>query len=70
MPPHDSSKRDSNASSRLRPFVEKTDKDDSGRDRPGLASCKRAPSVPSAPAATTFEDDDDDGPITTRWAVG
>ncbi|MEI9938111.1 MAG: hypothetical protein WDO69_12900 [Pseudomonadota bacterium] len=37
-----------------------------GRDRPGLASCKRAPIAPVAPAY----DDDDDGPITTRWAVG
>jgi hypothetical protein len=65
MPPHDASNRDSDAWSRLRHFVDKTDSLDNGRDRPGLASCKRAPIAPVAPAY-----DDDDGPITTRWAVG
>jgi len=66
MPPDDPSKRDSDARSRLRHFVEKTANHHSGRDRPGLTSCKQAP---SAPVATAFADDDD-GPITTRWAVG
>jgi hypothetical protein len=66
MPPHDASNRDSDAWSRLRQFVDKTNSIDNGRDRPGLANCKRAP---VAPPASTY-DDDDDGPITTRWAVG
>ncbi len=66
MPPHDASSRDSDAWSRLRHFMNETNGIEIGRDRPGLASCKRAPIAPVAPAY----DDDDDGPITTRWAVG
>ena len=66
MPPHDP-KRDSDAWSRLRQFVDKTNSVDNSRDRPGLASCKRAPVAPVVPS---YQDDDDDGPITTRWAVG
>jgi hypothetical protein len=66
MPPHDSSNRDSDAWSRLRQFAEKTKAVDHGRDRPGLANCRR---IPEAPAVSAY-DDDDDGPITTRWAVG
>jgi hypothetical protein len=67
MPPHDASNRDNDAWSRLRQFVDKTNSIDNGRARPGLASCKRAP---VATASTAYDDDDDDGPITTRWAVG
>jgi len=51
---------------RLRKYVEKNNQAEQGRDRPGIASCKR-PAV--APAASAY-DDEDDGPITTRWAVG
>ena len=69
MPPHDASNRDSDAWSRLLHFVEKSNPLDHGRDKPGLASCTRAPVTPAA-SAYGYEEDDDDGPITTRWAVG
>ena len=67
MPPHDAPKRDSDACSRLRQFVDKTNGIDKGRDRPGIANCKRGTIAPVVPS---YQDDDDDGPITTRWAVG
>ncbi len=65
MPPHDASNRDSDARSRLRRFVDKTHGIENGRDRPALASCKREPVDPVNSAY-----DDDDGPITIRWATG
>ncbi|MEI9949631.1 MAG: hypothetical protein WDO74_11790 [Pseudomonadota bacterium] len=68
MPPHDASTRERDAWSRLRRFVDQTNGSDDGRDRPGLASCKRAAITPAT--ATAYDNDDDDGPITTRWAVG
>ena len=67
MPPHDASNRESDAWSRLRRFVDQSNSAESKRDRPGLANCKR---TTSSPIVTSYEDDDDDGPITTRWAVG
>jgi hypothetical protein len=65
MPPHDASNGNSDSWSRLRKYVEKTNAVDN-RDRPGLASCKRPLNAPPAPV----HDDEDDGPITTRWAAG
>jgi hypothetical protein len=67
MPPDDTSNRDSDSWSRLRRFVDKSNSAENSRDRPGLANCKRAT---SAPVAAPYQEDDDDGPITTRWAVG
>jgi len=67
MPPHDASNRDSDARSRLRHYVEKTKSSDHGRERPGLTSCPR---VSTSPVVSAYEETDDDGPITTRWAVG
>jgi hypothetical protein len=66
MPPHDSSNRDSDSWSRLRRFVDKTNGIDNGRERPGLSSCKR----PLNAQVVSAYDDEDDGPITTRWAAG
>jgi len=66
MPPHDASNRNSDPMARLRKYVEKTNQVDERRDRPGIVSCKRAA---QAPAASAY-DDEDDGPITTRWSVG
>ena len=66
MPPHDATNRDSDAWSRLRQFAEKTNAIDNGRDRPGPASCRRAKIAPIEAAL----DDEEDGPITTRWAAG
>jgi hypothetical protein len=66
MPPHDASNRDSDARSRLRHYVEKTKSIDDG-ERPGLASCPRVSTAAVIPA---HDEADDDGPITTRWAVG
>ena len=68
MPPHDASNRNSDAWARLRHYVEKSNTVDNGRDRPGLANCKRAKVAPIAPGYD--HDDEDDGPITTRWAAG
>jgi hypothetical protein len=66
MPPHDASNRNSDLT-RLRHYVEKTNTVDSRRDRPGLANC----SIKQPMIAAAYEhDDEDDGPITTRWAVG
>jgi len=68
MPPHDASDRNSDSWTRLRQYVEKTNAVDNGRARPGLASCNRPK---PAPEPVAYEpDDEDDGPITTRWAVG
>jgi len=68
MPPHDASDRNGDAWARLRRYEEKTIKVENGRERvrPGLVSSKR--SVVS-PASSAY-DDEDDGPITTRWAAG
>lgn len=66
MPPDDASNRNRDAWDRLRQYVEATNTAESSRARPGLANCKR---TAAAPASTSY-DDDDDGPITTRWAVG
>jgi hypothetical protein len=67
MAPHDSSKRDSDALSRLRHYVDRTKIIDDRRERPGPASCKRLIIEAAAPV---YEDEDDEGPITTRWAAG
>jgi hypothetical protein len=67
MPPHDADDRDRDAWSRLRQFAEKTNGIDSSRDRPGPASCRRAVITP---VVSAYEEDEDDGPITTRWAAG
>jgi len=67
MPPHDAAIRDSDAQSRLRQFVEKTDRIDNGKDRPGLVRGRRSTAAQLTPV---YEENDDDGPITTRWAVG
>jgi len=67
MPPHDAPNRDSDSWSRLRRFVDESKSAEISRDRPGLANCKR---TASAPVTATYQEDDDDGPITTRWAVG
>jgi len=65
MPPHDASNRNSDAWARLRQYVEKASDADPRRARPGVVSCKR----PVLPAVSAYEDEDD-GPITTRWAAG
>lgn len=70
MPPHDASNRNSDSWNRLRHYVEKTNTVDTGRDRPGLASCKTSKPAPVPAAYDNDNDDEDDGPITTRWAVG
>jgi hypothetical protein len=66
MPPYDASNRNSDDWARLRQYVESMNTVDKGRDRPGPVSCKRPQ---SAPAVSAY-DEDDDGPITTRWGVG
>jgi len=70
---HDTSNRDRETWSRLRLFVDRTNGRDAERERPGLASCKHPPTL--TPAASTYAaahdgGDDDDAPITIRWAVG
>ena len=66
MPPHDFSNRDSDAWSRLRHFVDMTKCVDNGRGRPGLTNCQHPLTVP---VVSAYEEDDEDGPITTRWVV-
>ena len=67
MPPHDASNGNRDSWSRLQAYVDKTKAAES-RDRPGLATCKRP--VKAQPVATPVHDDEEDGPITTRWAAG
>jgi len=69
---HDTSNRDRETWSRLRLFVDRTNGSDDERERPGLASCKHPPTLTPAasPYAADGDDDDDDAPITIRWALG
>jgi hypothetical protein len=66
MPPQDAPNRDSDAWSRLRHFVDKTKRSHDGGNRPALANCKGS----SSNSAGSVYDDEDEGPITTRWAAG
>lgn len=67
MPPHDAPNRNGDAWARLRQYEEKTNKVENGRGRaqPGLVSSKRSA---VSPASSAY--DEDEGPITTRWAAG
>jgi hypothetical protein len=67
MPPHDASNRDSDSWSRLRRFVDQSSSAENRHERPGLANCKRSAGTP---IAASYQEDDEDGQITTRWAVG
>jgi len=66
MPSDRAPNLDTEAWTRLRRFVDKTKKVDDRHDAPGLVACKRAAITPAESAYA----DDDDGPITTRWAAG